>query len=297
MPSKYALTLNKQREFGKTNFILPEGEAVVGDIKVMAQLKKSTSSKRAPVYGKLSSASKISSAAKAGSAAKAAPSKKIITKSQIAAAKKSASVKVTSGSVSKISAKAPANRKSDKKPSIVSATSSRAKPAAKISYAPTNFASNGENVVKLGTDMMRKFMSGEEMKKSSQAFKSAEDSVATASRAFGDAVSASKSNFEACVECGNRAASVSKTIGEQVTSYLSDAIAQNVSSSKELMACRNPKDAMELQSKIFRNNVDGFFNEAAQISDMLFKYASDAAEPINQRVSEASKKFKTAFGA
>lgn len=116
-----------------------------------------------------------------------------------------------------------------------------------------------------------------------------------ATKSLNESVALSQDNLEACVECGNIVADLSKAVSEELFEFGNDLFSKNVELSKKIFACRTINDMFDLQSKVFKTNIDSIFNETAKISEMTFKMASKASEPLNERAAEATKRLKKAF--
>lgn len=111
-----------------------------------------------------------------------------------------------------------------------------------------------------------------------------------ASRSLNDALELSKENAEAVIESGNIAAGASKAVGAELFNYANKAFSQNVEISKELFACRTLNDMFDLQSRILKSNLDGFFGESVKLSELMFEAANNAAEPIQERLQETAER-------
>lgn len=120
-------------------------------------------------------------------------------------------------------------------------------------------------------------------------------SADAATRSINEAVAISQDNMEACVECGNIAAELSKVVSEEVFEFSNDLFSKNLDLSKKIFACRTINDMFDLQSKVFKANIDSVFSETAKISEMTFKMASKASAPLNDRVSEVTKRLSKTF--
>ncbi len=111
-----------------------------------------------------------------------------------------------------------------------------------------------------------------------------------ASRALNDVVELSKDNVEAYVECGNIASGAGKYVGSEIMSYANKTFSDQVEMSKELFSCRTLNDMFDLQSKMLKNNLDGFFSESVKLSEMMFAAASSAAEPLQERMEVTAER-------
>jgi len=164
-----------------------------------------------------------------------------------------------------------------------------------------------ENVMKLGTEAVRDFFStgaGEAQKAQEKVFaigrENAENiarSADAATKGLNEAISAMRDGIEACVESGNVVTELTKTLSAELFQFANQSAARNMEVSKELFACRTLNDVFELQSRLFKTNVDNFFSESVKVSELMFQYATEAAEPISERVSQAADRFSKTLAA
>lgn len=261
------------------------------------------------------------SAVKNPAAKKAAPAKKAATAKKPAAKKAAPAVtKKPAARKAKPARKArkPIARKAAaaKKPAPVKkpAAASASKPSWSFGAAKSPFGAapkapkfSTEAFAPFGADALKGLFgpAAEEVQKiSEKAFGFGKDgadqfakSADAATRSINEAVALSQDNMEACVECGNIAAEFSKTVSEELFEFGNSLFAKNVDLSKKVFACRTINDMFDLQSKVFKTNIDSVFNETAKISEMAFKMASKATEPLNDRAAEASKRLRKTFAA
>ena len=166
---------------------------------------------------------------------------------------------------------------------------------------------NSENVVRFGIDAVKEIFSstsGEAKKAQTKAFAIGREgaqhmsrSADAASRAMSEAVSVTQDNIEACIESGNITANMSREISEELFNFANEVMSNNIDISKDVFSCRTINDVFELQSKMFRNNVDRLFNQSARISEMVFETMTKASEPLSERMVEASDKLSKSFAA
>lgn len=260
-------------------------------------------------------AKKKKPAAKKPAVKKAAPAKKPVAKKAAPAiAKKPAARKAKPARKARkpIARKAVAAKKPApaKKPASASASKSSwsfSAPKSPFGAAPKAPKFSAEAFAPFGADALKGLFgpAAEEVQKiSEKAFGFGKDgadqfakSADAATRSINEAVALSQDNMEACVECGNIAAEFSKTVSEELFEFGNSLFAKNVDLSKKVFACRTINDMFDLQSKVFKTNIDSVFNETAKISEMAFKMASKATEPLNDRAAEASKRMRKAFAA
>lgn len=178
---------------------------------------------------------------------------------------------------------------------------STASSASRPSFAAASSAS------RMGNDMMRNMFAsgtGDAQKAQEKIFSFSRDtadnfarSTEAATRSVSDAVAMTRENIEACIECSNVAADMSKSLSAEVFNYANEMFSDNVEMSKEFFRCRTINDMFELQSRLARSNMDKLFSESTRFSEMLFRYASEAVEPINERVAEATERFSKTIAA
>ncbi|MDX2073530.1 MAG: TIGR01841 family phasin [Alphaproteobacteria bacterium] len=178
--------------------------------------------------------------------------------------------------------------------------SSAANKAAKSTYsAVESTRSSAENVVKIGSRAAKDFLSqsaGEAQKAQDKILAMSRDgaqqlakSADAVTKALYETISTSRDNLEAAVECGNVAAALAKDVSSEMMEYANKTFTDNVEMSKELFACRTINDMMELQNRMLKKAMDSGFAQTSRLSNLFFEYSSEALEPINERVAQASE--------
>lgn len=177
----------------------------------------------------------------------------------------------------------------------------------KATLSSTETGRNAENVVNLGTEVMRDFIAtgaGEAQKAQQQVFaisrEGAENlarSADAATRSLNEAMNLSRENIEACMECSNSVANITRTISSEVYNSVNSAFSESVELSKEIFACRTINDLFELQTKYVRNSIDNFFSDSMKFSEMAFQLASEAAEPLNERIADTTERLSRSLAA
>lgn len=167
--------------------------------------------------------------------------------------------------------------------------------------------SSAENVVKIGGAAMKDFLSssaGEAKKAQEKAMAFGRENVEqmaksadAATKVMYEVIGLSRDGVEACVECGNMTAALAKDLSSEATEAANQAFAEGLEISKELFACRTINDVMELQNRAVKQALDNFFSQSAKISNRMFEYSTEALEPINERVSQATEKLNKVFTA
>lgn len=200
-----------------------------------------------------------------------------------------------------------ANKKISVQPAAKLAASVADK-AAKQTFANAEAAKNSaENVVRIGSTAMKEFLasSADEAAKAQEKMFSfgregAENLAKSAdavTKMLAESVAMSRDNIETCIECGNMTASLAKDLSAEMFESANQAFADSVELSKDVFACRTINDMFELQSRVARSAIDNFFNQSMKLSGLFFEYSTEALEPLNERVAQASEQFSKSLAA
>lgn len=103
-----------------------------------------------------------------------------------------------------------------------------------------------------------------------------------------------KGNVEALVESGRIAAKGFEGLGQDAAEYGRKSFETATAALKNLSSVKSPTDFFKLQSDYFRGAFDSYVAEASKNTEALIKLASDAAQPLSNRVAVAAEKVKTA---
>ncbi len=242
--------------------------------------------------------------AKKSTARKATTTRKVAAKKSIArktTARKSVAKKSTARKAS------PAKSSASAAASIQNATKSMNAQLASVAALPTAAQKNASEMMNQGNKAMRDWMSA-----SAKEMQRVQDKMFAVSRASASQISHStnnasgsiqgvvdfsRDNVEACVECGNIVAEISQSMGEEIVEAANRTISQNVELSKDLFNCRTLNDVFDLQSRFMKQNMEHFFSESIKISELMFRSASEASMPINERVNMAGSRMKDMMAA
>lgn len=166
---------------------------------------------------------------------------------------------------------------------------------------------SAENVVKIGANAVRELFAssaGEAQKAQEKAFAIGREGAASFAKSADavtklmyEAVSLSRDNVEAAIECSNITANFAKDLSEQLAEYANGAFTSQMELSKEAFSCRTINDVLELQNKFIRSALDGFFGESLKMSEKLFEYTSEALEPVNERIAQAGDQISKALAS
>ncbi len=220
----------------------------------------------------------------------AATTKKTATKKPSATRKPKTAKNATAKKVSR--ARTTAKRATNTATASAKKTTQQATTQAKQN---TNmFADQSEAMLKMGADAVRNMMSG--APDASQFFKGMPgndqfgQSAQAASSSMNDMMNMGKDHIDTAVTCSSIAVNAGKNIGAELFNYANKSFSQNVEMSKEVFGCRTLNDMFDLQSKVMKTNMEHFINESVKMSEMMFKAASQVSEPLNERISESTKR-------
>lgn len=200
---------------------------------------------------------------------------------------------------------------SSKKPAVASVAAAPKLEAVKeATYAPeTTKAAPKQDAAsktaKLGADAVREFWesSNKELRNTQTKFlaigreasSNLTKTTEAASRNINEVLDISRENVEALVESANLTSDVARSFAEEFYSFANQAFASGVEHSKGFLGCRTMNEVLDLQNKFFLHSVDLVFHQSVKFSDMWFRLANDAAEPLQNRAASASKRLTAAF--
>ena len=167
--------------------------------------------------------------------------------------------------------------------------------------------SSAESMFKIGTDTVKEFFSSgsEEAQKAHEKFfaigRESTENVSRAvdalTRTLSDFVSVARENADAAVEVNHIAADIAKSINSELVNCANTNFSDNVEICKEAFTCRDINDMFDLHSKWLSVSMDNFFNQSTRLAEMVLQLATEAAEPINERVAEATERFSKTLAA
>ncbi|MBY0406183.1 MAG: phasin family protein [Rickettsiales bacterium] len=180
--------------------------------------------------------------------------------------------------------------------------------AAKATFANMETGrASAENVVKIGGKAVKDFMStsaydakAAQEKVFAMGREGSEQLVKSAdaiTKIMYEAITMGRDNVETAIECGNLTAALAKDLSTELFETGNRAFSDNLELSKEFFSCRTFNDMFELQNRIMKTTLDTFFNESVKLSGMVFEYTTEALEPINDRMSQASEQISKALSA
>lgn len=103
-----------------------------------------------------------------------------------------------------------------------------------------------------------------------------------------------KGNLEAVVESGKIAAKGFESLGQDAAEYSRKSFETATAALKSMSAVKSPTELFKLQGDFFRTSFDSYVAEASKGTEALIKLASDASQPLSNRVAVAAEKVKLA---
>lgn len=166
---------------------------------------------------------------------------------------------------------------------------------------------SAETFMKMGADTVKEFFTSgtdEASKAQDKAFAIGRETaenlsrvVEACARTLNDAVSVFRQNADAAIEVCHISADVFKTMNAEMVNFANTNFVDNVELCKEAVSCRNAYDVFDVQNKWFSANMESFFAQSARMAEMSFQLLSEAAEPINERIAEATERFSKSMAA
>ncbi|MDA0952906.1 MAG: phasin family protein [Proteobacteria bacterium] len=110
-------------------------------------------------------------------------------------------------------------------------------------------------------------------------------------KGFDQAVALPKANFEAIVEAGQVVVKGVEEINGRVIESARSQFAEGVATQKAMFGAKTLQEAMQIHQDFVKKSFDRVINDGVELSSAWVKVATEAAQPINQRVSSAVSEF------
>lgn len=178
--------------------------------------------------------------------------------------------------------------------------STHKKPIPSVKAAVTSTVANVENFAKANAETVREniAVTGEEVKRNQEKLVNASrDHVENLQKGASEVAAFGKQHLETLVEAGKSVTETAKELQEKMVAETNELYSENVQFSKELLACRNLGDFAEVQSRVLQSNLNRFFDNTARLTDVWFKMATTAAEPISQQANQVAERLKKNLAA
>lgn len=164
-----------------------------------------------------------------------------------------------------------------------------------------------QNVVNISSTAMREMLSsgtGEAQKAQEKIWEMSRESVESMARGCDmltkmcmEMIGITRDNVEAMIECCNVTSNVCKNLSGEMAETCNKSFSDSVELTKEAFNCRTINDVADLQSRALKQALDTCFTEANKLCNMAFECATEALEPINERVCEASEQLAKVMAA
>lgn len=150
------------------------------------------------------------------------------------------------------------------------------------SVLPTATAETFAKVKRNAANQMENTMqnAAEHIEKTSKEFMSRMEEAATFNR----------SNMEAMVEAANVWAEGTKDISQALFTSLQQSLQQAMQTGKAMLGVKSLRDVVELQNEYVKSTLDSVMSESTRISEIAVRCTTEAAEPLNARVTEVVEK-------
>tara|TARA_Y100001001_G_scaffold164509_1_gene196933 strand:- start:6 stop:731 length:726 start_codon:yes stop_codon:yes gene_type:complete len=100
----------------------------------------------------------------------------------------------------------------------------------------------------------------------------------------------SRELFDAMVQSSNIAATGYQDLMQAMMGWSQESTEQTMASFKDLMSCRSLNEFTEKQNKLAQSSLNHTLNGATQISEKYIKICTDAAEPLNKKITTVVEK-------
>jgi hypothetical protein len=105
-----------------------------------------------------------------------------------------------------------------------------------------------------------------------------------------DLVALARENVDVAAEVGNIVSDISSTANAELVKYANSNFSDNMDIFNEAFTCRNINDVLELNSKWLSVNLDNLFAQSARLADIVFQFANEASEPVNDHILESAER-------
>jgi len=164
-----------------------------------------------------------------------------------------------------------------------------------------------QSVAGIGADTLREIFANhaeEAQKAHAKAFAVCREGAEATSRALdaatrtlNDLVALARENVDVAAEVGNIVSDISSTANAELVKYANSNFSDNMDIFNEAFTCRNINDVLELNSKWLSVNLDNLFAQSARLADIVFQFANEASEPVNDHILESAERLSKSLAA
>jgi phasin family protein len=117
------------------------------------------------------------------------------------------------------------------------------------------------------------------------------ENMQKAMRTAEEMFSFTQGNIEALTRCTQILTSGMQDMGQSVAATARASVDDTVNTFKALTAVKSVKEAIELQTGLFRANLERAVSQTSQLTDSTMKLSEQAIAPLSARVTLAAEKF------
>ena len=110
-------------------------------------------------------------------------------------------------------------------------------------------------------------------------------------KGYEDIIAFNKENVDAIVHTGSQFVKGIQDIAQSFFTLAHQSFDETLSGSKALLSAKNVKEAVEISTSLFKNNLDKYLVETNKITLATSKVTNEAIESINNRVEVTINKF------
>jgi phasin family protein len=115
----------------------------------------------------------------------------------------------------------------------------------------------------------------------------AEKVSATTMKNYDEMAQLSKQTIDALFQAGNVLAKGAESVAKELAGFAQGRVESNIATTKKLFGCTTVQEAMDIQTGFLKSSFDTWLAEGSKLSELTFKVANEAFDPINARVNEA----------
>ncbi len=114
-----------------------------------------------------------------------------------------------------------------------------------------------------------------------------EKATAAVTQSYGDFATFQTEAFAALVRSGEILAKGAEALSKEYFTYAQHTAEANSEAAKALLAAKSVNEFVQLQSDFFRVSLDKSVDEGSKLSEMSFKIATEAFEPLQKQMTAA----------
>lgn len=109
-------------------------------------------------------------------------------------------------------------------------------------------------------------------------------------KAYEDAIASSKASLEAVTRASQVLTRGLQDIGKTVIGLSQESFEENVAASKQILAAKTLNELVDLQTTLFKSQLDRLLRQGGHIADLSTKLMEDALSPLSTSINAAIDK-------